>query len=309
MTTTVVSWNIAKRHKAWRQLVEMGADVALLQEAGMPPADVADRVDTGPREHWDSHVWNSDWWEGRGWHGLFDRWAKVVKLSDRVEVEWFKQVSPIMAIAADEIGVSGIGAIAAARVKPDDAEPFIIVSMYARWMKPHPSVPTPWWAGYSDASAHRIISDLSVFIGNTDPSTHRILAAGDLNIIYGALGKDPQWLTARDQSVFDRMDALGMEFLGPQHPNGRQGEPQANGLAARHRERSDLLRLTPIQGDGLDSTRLRVCLARLPRERQGVRHELRRGLGGQRPLPPADRGLRLIPRHCCRSSDPLFACV
>ena len=230
MTTTVVSWNIAKRHKAWRQLVEMGADVALLQEAGMPPADVADRVDTGPREHWDSHVWNSDWWEGRGWHGLFDRWAKVVKLSDRVEVEWFKQVSPIMAIAADEIGVSGIGAIAAARVKPDDAEPFIIVSMYARWMKPHPSVPTPWWAGYSDASAHRIISDLSVFIGNTDPSTHRILAAGDLNIIYGALGKDPQWLTARDQSVVDRMDALGMEFLGPQHPNGRQANPRPTDL-------------------------------------------------------------------------------
>ena len=230
MTTTVVSWNIAKRHEPWRELVEMGADVALLQEAGNPPADVAERVDTGPSEHWDSHVWNSEWWEGRGWHGLFDRWAKVVKLSDRVEVEWFKQVSPIMAITADEIAVSGIGAIAAARVKPDDAESSIVVSMYARWMKPHPSVPTPWWAGYSDASAHRIISDLSVFIGNTDPSTHRILAAGDLNIIYGALGKDPQWLTARDQSVFDRMDALGMEFLGPQHPNGRQANPRPTDL-------------------------------------------------------------------------------
>ncbi len=228
--TTVVSWNIAKRHAAWRELVEMGADVALLQEAGMPPADVVGKVDTGPREHWDSHVWNSEWWTGRGWPSLYDRWAKVVKLSDRVEVEWFKQVSPIMAIAADEIAVSGIGAIAAARVKPDDAEPFIVVSMYARWMKPHPSVPTPWWAGYSDASAHRIISDLSVFIGNTDPSTHRILAAGDLNIIYGALGKDPQWLTARDQSVFDRMDALGMEFLGPQYPNGRQANPRPTDL-------------------------------------------------------------------------------
>ena len=52
MATTVVSWNIAKRHAAWRQLVEMGADVALLQEAGYPPADVAERVDTGPAEHW-----------------------------------------------------------------------------------------------------------------------------------------------------------------------------------------------------------------------------------------------------------------
>ena len=122
----------------------MGADVALLQESGMPPADVADRVDTGPREHWDSHVWNSEWWKGRGWPNLFDRWAKVVKLSDRVEVEWLKQVSAISVPGVDEIAVSGIGTIAAARVTPrDGSEPFIAVSMYAKWVTPHKSVPTP----------------------------------------------------------------------------------------------------------------------------------------------------------------------
>ena len=56
MVTTVLSWNIARRHQPWRQLVEMAADVALLQEARIVPPDVADRVDTGPVEHWDSHV-------------------------------------------------------------------------------------------------------------------------------------------------------------------------------------------------------------------------------------------------------------
>ena len=112
--------------------MEMGADVALLQEAGSPPADVAGRVDSGPREHWDSHVWNSEWWKGR-WPSLFDRWATVVKLSDRVEVEWFKQVSPISAPATDEIAVSGIGTIAAARVTPrDGSEPFVAVSTLRR---------------------------------------------------------------------------------------------------------------------------------------------------------------------------------
>ena len=30
----VVSWNIAKRHQPWRELLRMDADVALLQEAG-----------------------------------------------------------------------------------------------------------------------------------------------------------------------------------------------------------------------------------------------------------------------------------
>ena len=58
--------------------------------------------------------------------------------------------------------------------------------MYARWFAPHPSTKSKWSVGYSDATAHRIISDLSAFIGNADPSTHRILAAGDLNLIYGS---------------------------------------------------------------------------------------------------------------------------
>ena len=45
MTTKIVSWNIAKRHKPWKELVEMDADVALLQEVGaVPPVG-------GPRTH------------------------------------------------------------------------------------------------------------------------------------------------------------------------------------------------------------------------------------------------------------------
>ena len=60
MATTVVSWNIAKRSEPWRHLVSMGADVALPQEANLDqvPPEVAARIDTGPAEHWDSHVWN-----------------------------------------------------------------------------------------------------------------------------------------------------------------------------------------------------------------------------------------------------------
>ena len=35
-----------------------------LQEAGDPPADAADRLGVGKKEHWDSHCWNSRWYEG-----------------------------------------------------------------------------------------------------------------------------------------------------------------------------------------------------------------------------------------------------
>ena len=68
LPVTVVSWNIAKRHGPWRQLLEMNADVALLQEgspqpddvvqlrdATLQPAEGASLVDIGPREAWDSH--------------------------------------------------------------------------------------------------------------------------------------------------------------------------------------------------------------------------------------------------------------
>ena len=227
----VVSWNIATRREPWRQLVNMEADVALLQEAGSVPSDVADMVDTGPAEHWDSHVWNSRWFEGR-FSSLYDRWPMVVRLSDRVKVEWFKQVSTISEVQDDEIAVSGIGTIAAARVIPEDAPPFIAVSMYARWIRPHPSTKSSWSVGYQDGSAHRIISDLSAFIGNTNPSTHRILAAGDLNMIFGATDSNTLALPARDRTVTDRMDALGLEFMGPQYPDGRQTSPTPRGLPA-----------------------------------------------------------------------------
>ncbi|MCY4620300.1 MAG: hypothetical protein OXD34_00480 [bacterium] len=229
MATTVVCWNIKKLHNAWRQLAEMGADVALLQETGKVPWDVVGKVDTGPREHWDSHYWNSEWY-GDQFPYLLERWPKVVKLSDRVEVEWFKQVSPISMTAENEIAVSGIGTIAAARIIPRDAAPFIAVSMYARWISPHPSAKSNMPIGYPDGSAHRIISDLSAFIGSTDPTTHRILAAGDLNMAFS--GKDDEPFVLRERTVTDRMDALGLELLGPQYPDGRKADPTPEYLPA-----------------------------------------------------------------------------
>ena len=234
--TKVVSWNINAQHEPWRELVQMDADVALLQEACEPPKDVADKVCIGPREHWDSHHWNSCWWRGR-FKNLFDRWAMVVKLSNKVEVEWFKQISPISAAATDEFPVSGIGTVAAARIIPPDSPPFIVVSMYARWIEPHPSAKRAFKVGFADGSAHRIISDLSGFIGSADASTHRILAAGDLNTIYGA--KDyhsTSWNTARDHTIWDRMGVIGLEFLGPRYPNGKQADPTPDFMKPDNRD-------------------------------------------------------------------------
>ena len=83
----------------------------------------------------------------------------------------------------------GIGTIAAANVVPENRPPdesCFVVSMYARWMMPHPIAGNPWSVGASDVSAHRINSDLSAFIGHVNASKHRILAGGDLDMICGA---------------------------------------------------------------------------------------------------------------------------
>ena len=236
MAITVVSWNIATRREPWRQLLQMDADVALLQEAtpppddvvrmrdaALPPADEASPLDIGPREAWDSHSWNSDWWRGR-WNALYDRWPMVVRLSNRVEVEWFKQVSPVwQPPEANEIAVSGIGTVTAARVTPRDGstEPFIAVSMYGQWLSPHPSTGSSWIV--SDASAHRVVSDISAFIGRQNG--HRILAAGDLNILHGYGDYGSEYWGSRYGTVFARMEALGLPFVGPQAPNGNQAKP------------------------------------------------------------------------------------
>ena len=199
----------------WDVLFGMDADVALLQEVKSYPDDIPPDVemDTRPlHEPWDDEH--------------FDRWPTIVRLSNRVKVDWFKRILPFYSLKSDEIGVSGIGTVAAARVTSYDAEipPFIVASMYARWMFPNSSTSSKWSVGFADGSAHRIISDLSAFIGSHDPSTHRILAAGDLNTVYGVTTDYPQDLPERNQSIFDRFQALGFEFVGPQSPYGRMAD-------------------------------------------------------------------------------------
>ena len=73
---------------------QMDADVALLQEARMRPEDVVRKVELGAAEHWDSHYWKCGWRESL-FGNLVDRREMDVKLSDRVEVDCFTQVSPI----------------------------------------------------------------------------------------------------------------------------------------------------------------------------------------------------------------------
>ncbi len=212
----VVSWNIAKRLQTVQELLAMGADVALLQEAGPGARDLLNAaggaVAISPHDPWEPSPKED-----------YDRWPLVVKLSDRVKIEWFKQVrATIPREKDDEMAVSCGGTVAAARIIPaDGGEPFIAVSMYARWFTPHPTIGNGWI--YPDAAAHHIISDLSAFVPDhkADSPNHRILAAGDLNVSFFSADA----FNGRAQTIVDRMGSLGLEYIGPQYPDGRRADP------------------------------------------------------------------------------------
>lgn len=211
---TVVCWNIAGRKQPWEELLEMDADLALLQEVGKAPAILPPSCEIGGNSHWTPD--------------LSDRWPAIVKLSDRVDVEWFDPV-PVASVNQKwnledtEVPVSDARTIAIARVTPRGGEPFIAVSMYARWLGYHP-LTRGTSTHISDNSMHRIISDFSIFIRHANPRNHRILLAGDMNAFYGEKFERGDGKPYREVSAFERLDRLGMQFLGPQFPDGRQSE-------------------------------------------------------------------------------------
>ena len=192
----------------WHTLVDMDADIVLLQEAGQPPSEVAERIEVNPAP------WGTAGVDGaRAWR------TAVARLSDRVKVKWI-EARPLDYAAPGELAVSRLGTLTAARVEAPGIEPFVVVSMYSLWTTPHDSVGK--WI-LADASAHRLVSDLSAFTGTRNG--HRIVAAGDLNILHGYGEDGNEYWAGRYASVFERMESLGLTFVGPQHPNGRQADP------------------------------------------------------------------------------------
>ena len=231
----LISWNIARRKEVWRHLLDTDADVALLQEATEPPPDVASRIEI------DAEPWCTD-----GADAVRPGRAAVVRLTNRVQVNWLTPISLEQAVSED-LAVSHRGTHAAAEVVESGDVRCTVVSMYALWEKPHRSTGSGWI--YADASVHRLISDLAVLVGQQ--SSHRIIAAGDLNILYGYGEDGSKYWAARYDTVFKRMEAMGIPFVGPQAPNGRSAGPWPSELPAESKNipTYHTTRMTPAQAE------------------------------------------------------------
>jgi exonuclease III len=200
------SWNVNGQH-LWDRLDASEVDVALLQEAPVPPGLGEGKVVPYPTTDWGTAC-SFKW-----------RRTAVVAVSETMRLEP-RPLTSIEECAPGALLVSRRGTLAAADVIVD-GERITLVSMYAVGEKSppghHPNII------YADASAHRLLSDLSGIVSNA--RSHRIIAAGDLSILhrYGEHG-DSYW-AARYGTVSDRAEAMGLRFVGPQSPDGRQANP------------------------------------------------------------------------------------
>ena len=102
--TEVVVWNINRKQQALEELVAMGADLALLQE--VHPAGRRWLARYGNGVEVTPHDTRLPWTGSE-----YDRWPLVVKLSDRVQVDWFELVHATPWPNAYQIPVSGLGTI------------------------------------------------------------------------------------------------------------------------------------------------------------------------------------------------------
>jgi endonuclease/exonuclease/phosphatase family metal-dependent hydrolase len=217
----VLCWNMAHRSESWLDVASSDVDVALLQEACAPPEPLRDRIAV------DDVAWRTEGVANRPWR------TAVVGLSDRYHLRHLA-IKPIACATADDLAVSRVGTLAVAaatRPERDVSEAILLASMYAAWEKPHSGTGSRWI--YADASVHRLVSDISALVGRE--RGNRIVAAGDLNALYGYGDHGSQYWAGRYQSIFDRLDAIGLVFVGPQAPRGRVADPWPSELPASSR--------------------------------------------------------------------------
>jgi exonuclease III len=201
----IISWNICRKPEAWRVLAASDADLCLLQEAREPELYIREDIEI------DDAPWRTAGMVDRNWR------TAIARLSDRVRIHPYTMAT-IDTADSGEIAVSRLGTLTIADVEVvSTGETITVASMYGAWEYPIGSNGDSKHA-YADASVHRVLSDLSVIFKL--PLKRKVIAAGDLNIYYGYGDKPTEYWKPRYDSVFQRIEAIGLHFVGPQTPIG-----------------------------------------------------------------------------------------
>jgi hypothetical protein len=150
---SLLSWNVHQLD-LYAEVLAEPVDVALLQQAPRPPQWMTNVP--GPDE-----PWQTAGWEKRPWRTM------ILRVSDRVAVVPHEPIH-LGDAGWDDYAVSRPGTLDLANVSVDGQYAFTVASVYCPWERP----PGDEKSIYSDASGHRILSDLSQHLTevNRDPS-------------------------------------------------------------------------------------------------------------------------------------------
>jgi hypothetical protein len=203
----LLSWNVHQLD-LWDELAGDGAALALLQEAPLPPtSSTRQPLEVIPAA---GPAWSTAGWERRPWRTAIARLSPEISLSPVPDGD--------MSCDSRTLRVSRAGTLVAATVVRRDQPLFVAASVYAPWERPLAG-DRPIWA---DASAHRLLSDLTPLLWRRGLP---VVVTGDWNILRGYGEGGDHYYGQRFRSVFDRAEALGLRFVGPEHPRGRQADP------------------------------------------------------------------------------------
>lgn len=225
----LLSWNIAGLD-LYGELVEANVDIALLQEARKPALLPFTQVCPSADEDW-----RTEGSGNRNWS------TAILGLSDELS---FRELwaTPVGYESNGDFCVSRRGTIQIAEVSRNDTVLLNVASVYAPWERPS-AKKSPIFA---DTSAHRILSDLAQFMSGTKKTP--LIVAGDFNILRGYGEGGSGYWKRRYESVFDRAEAIGLHFMGPEFPNGVQADPWPDELP------KDSLNVPTFRTDPLDSS-------------------------------------------------------
>lgn len=172
-------------------------------------------MELAPRLDYEPAPWCTEGTAKRQWR------TSVVGIRPGIRIERMTPRSLAEASPGD-LAISRKGTFSVARVEnPTTSETITLISMYSVWENRHRDAKGD--KIFADASAHRLISDISSLVARE--RGHRIVAAGDLNCFYGYGDRGSAYWKARYATIFARFAAIGLPFVGPQAPAGRQASP------------------------------------------------------------------------------------
>ena len=212
----LVSWNV-NRLSVWDDLVaDPQLDFALLQESPRPPAGLLAGCVPATDADWTTAHWPSE------------LRTCIAQVSDRYRMVP-RRLRDLHQSDLSALGVSRRGTLTVVDIYRDDRYVVTLASAYAAWERP------PGREGfiYADASAHRLLSDLAPLL--TGRRDERLIVAGDFNILHGYGEHGDPYFADRYRSVFDRARSMGLLFIGPQNPAGRQAHPWPDELPLNSR--------------------------------------------------------------------------